>query len=68
MPLVGPATGARPAIGIPLSMLALVFDVRPVRRFWLAQHPWRWKFTALYSVVTVMIAALLIADIVRVVS
>ena len=35
---------------------ALVFDVRAVRRFWLAQHPWRWKVTALYSVVTLMIA------------
>jgi hypothetical protein len=68
VPLIGQATGNRPAIGIPLSVIALIFDVRAVRRFWLAEHPWRWKITALYAGVMVMIAALLIDDLIRVVS
>ncbi len=64
-PLIGPATGDRPGIAIPLSVLAIVFDVRALRRFWLANHPWRWKLAALYTVVMLMIATLLIADIAR---
>jgi hypothetical protein len=49
-------------------VIALIFDVRAVRRFWLAEHPWRWKITALYGGVMVMIAALLLDDLIRVVS
>jgi hypothetical protein len=64
VPLIGPTTGSSPAIGIPLSVVALVFDVRAVRRFWLAEHRWRWKITALYAVVMVLIVGLLIDDII----
>lgn len=68
VPLVGPAVGNSPAIGIPLSVVALVFDVRAVRRFWLANHPWRWRMTALYSVLMVMVAALAVIDVVHALS
>lgn len=64
-PLVGPTTGASPTVGIPLSVVALIFDVRAVRRFWLADHRWRWKITALYTVVMIMIVGLLIDDIIH---
>jgi hypothetical protein len=67
-PLIGPAVGNSPTIGIPLSIVALVFDVRAVRRFWLAEHPWRWKITALYAVVMIMIAGLLVVDVIHAVS
>lgn len=68
VPLVGPAVGNSPGIGIPLSVVALVFDVRAVRRFWLANHPWRWRMTALYAVLMVMVAALAVIDVVHAVS
>lgn len=68
VPLVGPAVGNAPEIGIPLSILALVFDVRAVRRFWMADHPWRWRMTALYAVLMVMVGALAVIDVIHAVS
>jgi hypothetical protein len=68
IPLIGPTTGSSPAIGIPLSVVALVFDVRAVRRFWLAEHRWRWKITALYALVMILIVGLLIDDIIHALS
>ncbi|MGD0984304.1 MAG: hypothetical protein ABSA65_10885 [Acidimicrobiales bacterium] len=64
-PMLGAAAGAGPAIGLPIGLVALVFDVRGIRRFWLANHRWRWPITALYSVVIVLVMALVISDIVH---
>jgi hypothetical protein len=64
-PMLGAAAGAGPVIGLPIGIVALVFDVRGIRRFWLANHRWRWAITALYSVVIVLVAALVISDVVR---
>lgn len=62
-PALGAAAGVGPAIGIPLGLLALVFDVRGIRRFWLADHRWRWPITALYVAVMVLVTILLVRDI-----
>src|ERR1035438_3380693 len=64
-PMLGAAAGAGPAIGLPIGIVALVFDVRGIRRFWLANHRWRWPITALYSVVIVLVMTLVISDIVH---
>ncbi len=64
-PMLGAAAGAGPAIGLPIGIIALVFDVRGIRRFWLANHRWRWPITALYSVVIVLVMTLVISDIVH---
>ena len=63
LPAIGLAKGVGPAIGIPISLLALVFDGLGIRRFWLADHHQRWAFTALYAIVGGMVFALLIIDI-----
>ena len=62
-PMLGVAAGAGPAIGLPIGIIALVFDVRGIRRFWLANHRWRWPITALYSAVIVLVTTLVISDI-----
>jgi hypothetical protein len=67
-PLIGPSTGTGPEVGIPLSILALVFDVRALRRFWLADHRWRWKMTVVYGLLMVLVSALLGWDIAGLVS
>lgn len=66
VPLVGTAAGIGPIIGIPVAVVALVFDVRSIRRFWLADHRWRWSMTVLYLVIMAMVFGLLVSDVVRV--
>jgi hypothetical protein len=70
LPIVTPALGAAarvgPFIGIPIAVVALVFDVAAVRRFWVANHRWRWGISAIYVVVMSMVLALLIGDVVHV--
>jgi len=59
LPLVGPA------IGVPVGVLALVFDVKAIRRFFQADHRWRWAAAVLYVTVMVMVAVLVARDIFR---
>ena len=59
LPVIGPA------IGVPIAVAALVFDVRAVRRFFLADHSRRWAATGLYVVVIGMVSYLLVRDIVH---
>jgi hypothetical protein len=64
-PLIGAAARVGPVIGVPIAVVALTFDVMAVRRFWAANHRWRWGITAIYLVVMSMVLALLIADLLR---
>lgn len=72
LPLAAPLAGATatlaPVIGIPVAGAALVFDVRAIRRFWLARHRWRWPMTALYVALMGMVVVLLAGDVSRLVS
>ena len=65
-PLIGAAARVAPVIGIPIAIVALVFDVMAVRRFWLANHRWRWGISAIYVVVMSMVLALLVGDVIHV--
>jgi hypothetical protein len=62
-PALGAATGIEPYFGIPISIVALVFDVRGMRRFWIADHRYRWPMTAIYLAVMGLVTALLVSDI-----
>ncbi len=67
LPLLTPWLGALPfigpAIGIPVGVLALVFDVRAMRRFFQTDHRWRWVAAAVYLAVMAMVATLVFRDI-----
>jgi hypothetical protein len=67
-PAFGLATGVGPAIGIPIAVLALTFDVIGIRRFWVNDHRWRWGMTVIYAAVMVLVSALLVGDIVHLAS
>jgi hypothetical protein len=62
-PALGAATGVEPYFGIPISIVALVFDVRGMRRFWIADHRYRWPMTLIYLAVMGLVTALLVSDI-----
>jgi hypothetical protein len=62
LPVVGLATGAAPYIGVPAALLALVFDIRGIRRYWLADSQHRWAMTWIYLAVIVLVLFLLIHD------
>ena len=66
-PIVAPTVGALTRlgafVGIPIGIVALIYDVRAVRRFWLANHQYRWPFTAIYAIVIAMVLALFARDI-----
>ncbi len=66
-PALGAATGIEPYFGIPISIIALVFDVRGMRRFWIADHRYRWPMTVIYLAVMGLVAALLVSDVHRLV-
>jgi len=71
LPIVAPAIGAAthigPAVGIPLGLVAMAFDVMAVRRFWLADHRYKWICTAVYAVIISFLLALMVHDIVTLV-
>ncbi len=62
-PVLGVAASVGPYIGIPVALVALVFDIKGVRRFWLANHRWKWSMTVLYAAVIAMVLGLLIGSI-----
>ncbi|MCL4433159.1 MAG: hypothetical protein M1399_00010 [Actinobacteria bacterium] len=65
LPLAGLATGMGPAIGIPVGIVALIFDVKGIRRFWLSSHPWRWPISIIYLFIIVMVIGLIMVSIIH---
>lgn len=67
IPVAVPAIGVLDVVAAPLSIaLCLVagfMSIRSVRRFFLADHPKRWAYTAFAAVVMVFLAVAVVADI-----
>lgn len=72
IPIITPFIGISDAIGAPISitlcLLAGILNVRSVRRFWMADHKYRWAYTAFGAVVLVLLAVGIGTDIVRLVT
>lgn len=62
-PALGLATGVGPAIGIPIGTVAIVFNIMTIRRFWAADHRWRWAYTGLALTVIVLLLVLMVRDV-----
>ena len=62
LPALGLAAFVGPVVGIPVGLLALVFDALGIRRFFAADHPWRWQMTAIYLAVMALVTYLVVHD------
>ncbi len=71
IPLLGSTVALLDAFSAPLSIALCLFagfmSIRSMRRFWIANHPKRWAYTAFASVVLVALTIGIGADIVRIV-
>lgn len=63
LPFLGTLSNVGPVVEIILSVIALFFDVKALRRFWLAWHAWRWGMTFVYVVVMVLVGVLLVSNV-----
>lgn len=66
-PLFAPALYAAsswgPVIGLTVGVVALFFDIVSIRRFWKADHRWRWAMTGIYVCVIGLVMTLLVNDV-----
>jgi hypothetical protein len=62
LPVLGLAAGVGPAIGLPIGAIAIASNVATIRRFWAADHRWRWAYTALALTVIALLLVLMVED------
>jgi hypothetical protein len=67
-PILGVGLGVTPIVGIVVGGVAIVANVASVRRFWRADHRYRWHYTALASLIVVLLSWLVVADLVELLS
>ncbi len=61
-PLAGWASGVGPIPGVVIGLVAIGFNVRTIRRFWLADHRYRWAYTGISGSVIVLLLVLMVED------
>jgi hypothetical protein len=62
-PALGLAAGVGPALGIPIGVVAIACNILTIRRFWAADHRWRWAYTAIALTVIALLLVLMVEDI-----
>ena len=62
-PILGFATGVAPVVGISVGLVAIAANVASVRRFWRADHRYRWHYTVLAAAIVVALVWLIVADV-----
>lgn len=67
-PVLGVAAGVTPVVGAVVGLVAIAANVASVRRFWRAEHRYRWHYTALASVIVSALVWLVVADVVDLVT
>jgi hypothetical protein len=68
LPIVGFAAGVGPWLGVPIGVVAIVSNFLTVRRFWAADHKWRWAYTGLALVIVSLLVVLMVRDLASIVS
>jgi hypothetical protein len=63
LPALGIVTSVGPVLGLTIGLIALVCDVFSIRRFFIAEHKYRWHFTIIASSVMALLTVLVVEDI-----
>jgi hypothetical protein len=67
LPIVGFAAGVGPWLGVPIGVVAIGSNVLTVRRFWAADHKWRWAYTGLALVIVSLLIVLMVRDLAQII-
>jgi hypothetical protein len=67
LPALGLVTDTGVVLSIVIGTLAMICDIFSIRRFFAADHKWRWQFSTVALVVICMLGILLVKDIVHMV-
>lgn len=67
LPILGPIVGLTgnvgPVLGLSVGAVSMVAIVASIRRFFAADHRWRWRYTALGGGILVLLAVQAVLDI-----
>lgn len=61
-PIVGITSNTGAVIGVLLGLVAVVFNVLSIRRFFASKHPYRWWASAMNVAVIVLLVVLFVVD------
>lgn len=67
-PVLGIAKDVGPWVGISIGVVAIVCNVLSMRRFWAADHKWRWAYTGIAVVVIAFLLVLMATDVAELLS
>jgi multisubunit Na+/H+ antiporter MnhB subunit len=67
-PILGVAAGVGPVLGMVIGVVAIVFNIMSMRRFWRADHRWRWAYTIIATVIIGLLLVLLVRDVTELLS
>jgi hypothetical protein len=65
LPALGLVTDTGVVISIVIGTLAITCDIFSIRRFFVADHKWRWHFSTVAFTVVCMLGILLVKDVVH---
>ena len=66
IPIMGIAAGVTPFVGVVLGTVAIVANVASVRRFWRAEHRYRWYYLGLAGVIVSALVWLIVVDLLEI--
>ena len=67
-PAIGFATGVGPVVGVLIGSVAMVCDVFTIRRFFAADHKWRWPFSIIAFSIICLLSVLWVQDVTHIVT
>ena len=65
LPVLGLADSVGPAVGVPIGLVAIVFNGLSIRRFWRADHRLKWPVCTVNALVIGLLCYLTVGDLIE---